>query len=75
MHIVVYVHLLIPSPYMSNSYLIYISYTNFTNIHMYIYMYDITHRKVENDSISSSSDCKFVIKKESDDIMTILQAM
>ena len=38
-------------------------------------MYDFTYRKVENDSISSGSDCKFVIKKESDDIMTILQAM
>ena len=38
-------------------------------------MYDFTHWEVENDSISSGSDCKFIIKKEFDDIMTILQAM
>ena len=35
-------------------------------------MYDSTHWKV---GISCGSDCKFVIKKKSDDIMTILQAM
>ena len=41
-------------------------------MHMHIYMYDFTYRKV---GISSGSDCKFVINKESDDMMTILQAM
>ena len=35
-------------------------------------MYDFTYRKV---GISFSTDCKFVIAKKSDDIMTILQAM
>ena len=35
---------------------------------MHTYMYDFTYRKVGNDSISSGNDCKFVIKKEFDDI-------